>query len=106
MCGGVLEQVMCSHVGHIFRHRSPYAWRSGTNVLKKNSIRLAEVWMDEYKKYYYERFNFDLVKHCFQLSGLSVLCVQLFFERRFIGATTVTRDVENSAFRSYVFQNG
>ena len=62
MCGGTLEQVMCSHVGHIFRHRSPYAWRSGTNVLKKNSIRLAEVWMDDYKKYYYERFNFDLVR--------------------------------------------
>lgn len=62
MCGGTLEQVMCSHVGHIFRHRSPYAWRTGTNVLKKNSIRLAEVWMDDYKKYYYERFNFDLVR--------------------------------------------
>ncbi|ESN92578.1 hypothetical protein HELRODRAFT_69922 [Helobdella robusta] len=60
MCGGRLEQVMCSHVGHIFRHRSPYAWRTGTNVVKKNSIRLAEVWMDEYKKYYYERLNYDM----------------------------------------------
>jgi len=62
MCGGTLEQVMCSHVGHIFRQRSPYAWRTGSNVLKKNSIRLAEVWLDEYKKYYYERLNFDLVR--------------------------------------------
>lgn len=61
MCGGTLEIVPCSHVGHIFRKRSPYKWRGGVNVVKKNSIRLAEVWMDEYKQYYYERFNNDLV---------------------------------------------
>ena len=61
MCGGVLEIIPCSHVGHIFRKRSPYKWRTGVNVVKKNSIRLAEVWMDEYKKYYYDRFNNDLV---------------------------------------------
>ena len=61
MCGGVLEIVLCSHVGHIFRKRSPYKWRSGVNVVKKNSIRVAEVWMDEYAKYYYDRFNNDLV---------------------------------------------
>nr|CDP93621.1 BMA-GLY-5, isoform b [Brugia malayi] len=43
MCGGILEIVPCSHVGHIFRKRSPYKWRSGVNVLKRNSVRLAEV---------------------------------------------------------------
>ncbi|GMS89138.1 hypothetical protein PENTCL1PPCAC_11313 [Pristionchus entomophagus] len=57
MCGGTLEIVPCSHVGHIFRKRSPYKWRTGVNVLKKNSVRLAEVWLDEYKEYYYERIN-------------------------------------------------
>jgi polypeptide N-acetylgalactosaminyltransferase len=60
MCGGRLEIVPCSHVGHIFRKRSPYKWRSGVNVLRRNSIRLAEVWMDEYKKYYYDRIGNDL----------------------------------------------
>jgi len=60
MCGGTLEIVPCSHVGHIFRKRSPYKWRSGVNVLKRNSIRLAEVWLDEYKKYYYDRIGYDL----------------------------------------------
>ncbi|VVC36597.1 Nucleotide-diphospho-sugar transferases,Glycosyltransferase 2-like,Ricin B, lectin [Cinara cedri] len=60
MCGGTLEIVPCSHVGHIFRKRSPYKWRSGVNVLKKNSIRLAEVWMDDFSKYYYERIGNDL----------------------------------------------
>jgi len=60
MCGGTLEIVPCSHVGHIFRKRSPYKWRSGVNVLRRNTIRLAEVWLDEYKEYYYDRIGHDL----------------------------------------------
>ncbi|XP_073970549.1 polypeptide N-acetylgalactosaminyltransferase 9 isoform X2 [Rhodnius prolixus] len=60
MCGGTLEIVPCSHVGHIFRKRSPYKWKSGVNVLKRNSVRLAQVWMDEYSKYYYQRVGNDL----------------------------------------------
>jgi hypothetical protein len=38
-----------------------FQWRSGVNVLKRNSIRLAEVWLDDYKKYYYQRIGDDLV---------------------------------------------
>lgn len=53
----------CSHVGHIFRKRSPYKWRSGVNVLKRNSIRLSEVWLDEYAKYYYQRIGHDKVRY-------------------------------------------
>jgi len=60
MCGGTLEIIPCSHVGHIFRKRSPYKWRTGVNVLKRNSIRLAEVWLDDHKKYYYDRIGNDL----------------------------------------------
>ena len=61
MCGGTLEQVLCSHVGHIFRQRSPYTWKEGENVLLKNNVRLAEVWLDEFKNIYYERINYSLV---------------------------------------------
>ena len=60
MCGGTLEIVPCSHVGHIFRKQSPYKWRTGVDVIRKNSVRLAEVWMDEYKKYYYDIIGNDL----------------------------------------------
>lgn len=61
MCGGVLEIVLCSHVGHIFRTFIPYKVVSGAvDIVRQNSIRLAEVWLDDYKKYYYERFNFNL----------------------------------------------
>ncbi|KAL6725440.1 hypothetical protein Aduo_007492 [Ancylostoma duodenale] len=59
MCGGTLEIVPCSHVGHLFRTRSPYS--GGGGFLKRNLIRLAETWLDDYKKYFYERINNELV---------------------------------------------
>ncbi|CAG7722498.1 unnamed protein product, partial [Allacma fusca] len=60
MCGGSLEIIPCSHVGHIFRHRSPYQWRSGVNVIKRNLVRLAKVWTDDYGKYYFRKIGNDL----------------------------------------------
>ena len=55
MCGGQLEIVPCSRVGHVFRkYTSPYKFPKGTGVtLAKNFNRLAEVWLDEYKEFYY-----------------------------------------------------
>ena len=47
----------CSHVGHIFRHKFPYKFPSKINLVQKNSQRLAEVWLDEYKKFYYARIG-------------------------------------------------
>lgn len=53
MCGGTLEIIPCSRVGHIFRKTSPYKWRTGLNVLGTNLVRLAAVWLDDYAKYFY-----------------------------------------------------
>ena len=60
MCGGTMEFIPCSHVGHVFRSKSPYTWVK--NSLRKNLVRLAEVWMDGYKQFYYDTFNSDLVR--------------------------------------------
>ncbi|WAQ94220.1 GALT9-like protein [Mya arenaria] len=60
MCGGTLETIPCSHVGHVFQKRSPYKWDSKRNVVKRNLVRLAEVWLDEFKEYYYQRIGRDL----------------------------------------------
>ncbi|CAF3687882.1 unnamed protein product [Rotaria sordida] len=60
MCGGTLLISPCSHVGHIFRTRSPYKWLSDVDVIRKNTVRVAEVWLDEYKEYFYQRLNYNL----------------------------------------------
>ena len=53
MCNGSILLIPCSHVGHIFRPKSPIKW-SKDNPVVRNSMRVAEVWMDRYKLYYHE----------------------------------------------------
>ena len=43
------EMVPCSRVGHVFRAWSPYPWRTDINVLTYNPLRVAAVWLDQYK---------------------------------------------------------
>ncbi|XP_059828522.1 polypeptide N-acetylgalactosaminyltransferase 4 [Hypanus sabinus] len=50
-CKGSLEIHPCSHVGHVFPKHAPYA---RPNFLQ-NTVRAAEVWMDEYKVHFYYR---------------------------------------------------
>ncbi|PSN56825.1 Polypeptide N-acetylgalactosaminyltransferase 13 [Blattella germanica] len=54
MCGGNLEIATCSHVGHVFRKSTPYTFPGGTSkIVNHNNARLAEVWLDEWKEFYY-----------------------------------------------------
>ncbi|XP_025308118.1 polypeptide N-acetylgalactosaminyltransferase 11 isoform X2 [Canis lupus baileyi] len=52
MCGGKLFIIPCSRVGHIFRKRRPYGSPEGQDTMTHNSLRLAHVWLDEYKLYH------------------------------------------------------
>ncbi|XP_048379425.1 polypeptide N-acetylgalactosaminyltransferase 6-like isoform X2 [Stegostoma tigrinum] len=54
-CGGQLEIIPCSVVGHVFRTKSPHSFPKGVQVIARNQVRLAEVWMDQYKELFYRR---------------------------------------------------
>ncbi|XP_026499855.1 polypeptide N-acetylgalactosaminyltransferase 35A isoform X1 [Vanessa tameamea] len=48
MCGGLLELIPCSRVGHVFRKRRPYSYSEKEDFMLYNSMRMARVWMDDY----------------------------------------------------------
>ena len=46
----------CSRIGHVFRGSMPFPNdRKGIDFVTINLKRVAEVWMDDYKKYVYDR---------------------------------------------------
>ncbi|XP_075841292.1 polypeptide N-acetylgalactosaminyltransferase 5 [Microtus pennsylvanicus] len=54
MCGGEIEIVPCSRVGHIFRNDNPYSFpKDRMKTVERNLVRVAEVWLDEYKDLFY-----------------------------------------------------
>lgn len=52
-CGGKLETVPCSRVGHVFRDFHPYSFPDNKDTHGINTARLVEVWMDDYKRFFY-----------------------------------------------------
>lgn len=52
-CGGLLETIPCSRVGHIFRNFHPYSFPGSKDTHGINTARLVEVWMDDYKRFFY-----------------------------------------------------
>ncbi|ETN65655.1 N-acetylgalactosaminyltransferase [Anopheles darlingi] len=59
MCGGSMQIVGCSRVAHIQKRGHPYLRQlsDGFALVRRNSIRVAEVWLDEYADYFYETFG-------------------------------------------------
>lgn len=54
MCGGEIEIIPCSRVGHIFRNDNPYSFpKDRIRTVERNLARVAEVWLDEYKELFY-----------------------------------------------------
>ena len=41
--------------GHVFREKSPYSHPGGEGPIMRNSIRVADVWLDEFKEVYFRK---------------------------------------------------
>ena len=52
-CGGVLETIPCSRVGHIFRSFHPYTFPGNKDTHGINTARTVEVWLEDYKRLFY-----------------------------------------------------
>ncbi|CAN0372068.1 polypeptide N-acetylgalactosaminyltransferase 18-like [Lampetra fluviatilis] len=55
-CGGSVEVLPCSRLAHIERYFKPYAPDLSIHM-RRNALRVAEIWMDDYKKNVYLAWN-------------------------------------------------
>uniref|UniRef100_A0AAG5D368 Polypeptide N-acetylgalactosaminyltransferase n=1 Tax=Anopheles atroparvus TaxID=41427 RepID=A0AAG5D368_ANOAO len=68
MCGGRMLDVPCSRVGHIYRSYSPFPNAKTYDFVARNHKRVAEVWMDEFKQFVYDK---DRIKYAIDAGDLS-----------------------------------
>ncbi|CAM4563141.1 unnamed protein product [Leuciscus chuanchicus] len=70
LCGGSIEIVPCSKVAHIERAHKPYM-PDLSGVMKRNALRVAEVWMDEYKKNVHIAWGVPIQNHGIDIGDVS-----------------------------------
>ncbi|XP_072506429.1 probable polypeptide N-acetylgalactosaminyltransferase 8 [Notamacropus eugenii] len=61
-CGGKIEILPCSRIVHLERAFKPYAWNLG-QFMRRNALRVAEVWLDNYKSMVYYYWNLPVENH-------------------------------------------
>lgn len=63
LCGGSIEVIPCSKIAHIERAVKPYLPDLSVMV-KRNALRVAEVWLDEYKYNVNVAWNLPIKVRC------------------------------------------
>ncbi|KAM8893070.1 putative polypeptide N-acetylgalactosaminyltransferase 8 isoform 2-T2 [Spinachia spinachia] len=69
-CGGSIEVVPCSRIAHIERAHKPYM-PNLRQVMKRNALRVAEIWMDEYKHNINMAWNLPFENHGIDIGDVS-----------------------------------
>uniref|UniRef100_A0A8C1ZWN9 Polypeptide N-acetylgalactosaminyltransferase n=1 Tax=Cyprinus carpio TaxID=7962 RepID=A0A8C1ZWN9_CYPCA len=73
-CGGSVEVLPCARIAHIERAHKPYT-EDLTAHVRRNALRVAEVWMDEFKSHVYMAWNIPQeVSSIIMGSRLAVCC--------------------------------
>lgn len=70
-----MEVLPCSRIAHIERAHKPYTENLAAHV-RRNALRVAEVWMDQYKSHVYMAWNVPLQvhgQHTATFSGVGVI---------------------------------
>ncbi|XP_043963713.1 probable polypeptide N-acetylgalactosaminyltransferase 8 isoform X1 [Gambusia affinis] len=70
LCGGSIEVIPCSKVAHIERFHKPYA-RDLSPSVRRNALRVAEVWMDDYKYNVQVAWNLPMENHGIDIGDVS-----------------------------------
>ncbi|KAI7792146.1 putative polypeptide N-acetylgalactosaminyltransferase 8, partial [Triplophysa rosa] len=70
LCGGSIEIVPCSKIAHIERAHKPYMLDLSI-TMKRNALRVAEVWMDEYKTNVNIAWNVAVKDHGIDIGDVS-----------------------------------
>ncbi|XP_046328023.2 polypeptide N-acetylgalactosaminyltransferase 13-like [Haliotis rufescens] len=59
MCNGSIEVLPCSGIAHVFRHINPNLDHNFYDTITRNAMRVAHVWMDQYKYFFFNNFIED-----------------------------------------------
>ncbi|XP_010774876.1 probable polypeptide N-acetylgalactosaminyltransferase 8 [Notothenia coriiceps] len=70
LCGGSIEVIPCSKIAHIERASKPYL-PDLSGMMRRNALRVAEVWMDDYKKNVNIAWNLPFENHGIDIGDVS-----------------------------------
>ncbi|XP_036423838.1 probable polypeptide N-acetylgalactosaminyltransferase 8 [Colossoma macropomum] len=70
LCGGSIEVVPCCRLAHIERLHKPYALDLST-PMRRNALRVAEIWMDDFKANVYVSWNLPLKGHGIDIGDIT-----------------------------------
>ncbi|XP_043084359.1 probable polypeptide N-acetylgalactosaminyltransferase 8 isoform X2 [Puntigrus tetrazona] len=70
LCGGSIEVVPCSKIAHIEREHKPYS-RDLSKPMLRNALRVAEIWLDEYKSNVNIAWNLPLQNHGIDIGNVT-----------------------------------
>lgn len=70
LCGGSMEVLPCSRVAHIARTKKPYLSNLALHT-RRNALRVAEVWLDDFKSAVYMAWNIPMQNHGIDIGDIS-----------------------------------